>query len=253
MESSNQQTILVVDDNLYTVRIVEQALTQAGFTVLSAYSGEDGLKVIKKHGLPHMAIVDLHMPPGMSGFEFCYNIHQFSDLPVIMLTAANDEETVVEGLEKHAEDYITKPFNPSVLVARVKRVLQSMGEFVYKLKALTRVDDRLVVDFPSRQAIVDNVSVTLTPTETKLLYILMRHAGKTVTTEFIIRRLWPLEPAYEDRLHVHMHRLRGKIEDKKDKSRPRYISSERGTGYIFQNTQMMVANAAIEAATSSQL
>lgn len=253
MESSNQQTILVVDDNLYTVRIVEQALTQAGFTVLSAYSGEDGLKVIKKHGLPHMAIVDLHMPPGMSGFEFCYNIHQFSDLPVIMLTAANDEETVVEGLEKHAEDYITKPFNPSVLVARVKRVLQSMGEFVYKLNALTRVDERLVVDFPSRQAIVDNVSVTLTPTETKLLYILMRHAGKTVTTEFIIRRLWPLEPAYEDRLHVHMHRLRGKIEDKKDKSRPRYISSERGTGYIFQNTQMMVANAAAEAATSSQL
>lgn len=253
MESSNQQTILVVDDNLYTVRIVEQALTQAGFIVLSAHSGEDGLKVIKKHGLPHMAIVDLHMPPGMSGFEFCYNIHQFSDLPVIMLTAANDEETVVEGLEKHAEDYITKPFNPSVLVARVKRVLQSMGEFVYKLNALTRVDERLVVDFPSRQAIVNNVSVTLTPTETKLLYILMRHAGKTVTTEFIIRRLWPLEPAYEDRLHVHMHRLRGKIEDKKDKSRPRYISSERGTGYIFQNTQMMVAHAAAEAATSSQL
>lgn len=253
MESSNQQTILVVDDNLYTVRIVEQALTQAGFIVLTAYSGEDGLKVIKKQGLPHMAIVDLHMPPGMSGFEFCYNIHQFSDLPVIMLTAANDEDTVVEGLEKHAEDYITKPFNPSVLVARVKRVLQSMGEFVYKLDALTRVDERLVVDFPSRQAIVENVSVTLTPTETKLLYILMRHAGKTVTTEFIIRRLWPLEPAYEDRLHVHMHRLRGKIEDKKDKSRSRYISSERGTGYIFQNTQMMVAHAAAEAAVSTQL
>jgi len=234
-----QPTILIIDDNMYTVRIVEHALKQAGFDVLVAYSGEDGLKAIKRHGLPHLAIVDIHMPPGMSGFEFCDTVHQFSDLPVIMLTAANDEQTVVEGLEEHAEDYITKPFNPGELVARVKRVLRSMGEFAYRLDALTRVDDRLVVDFPARQAIVDDVSVALTPTETKLLYILMRHAGRTVTTDFIIRRLWPLEPAYEDRLHVHMHRLRGKIEDKKDKSRPRYIASERGTGYIFQSSQSL--------------
>ncbi len=232
-----QQTILIVDDNMYTVRIVEHALKQAEYDVLAAYSGEEGVQLIREQGLPHLAIVDLHMPPGMSGFEFCNTVHQFSDLPVIMLTAASDEQTVVEGLEEHAEDYITKPFNPGELVARVKRILRTMGEFAYRLDAKTRVDERLTVDFLGRQAIVDNTPISLTPTETKLLYILMRHAGRTVTTDFIIRRLWPLEPAYEDRLHVHMHRLRGKIEDKQDKSRPRYIVSERGTGYIFQVSQ----------------
>jgi len=82
---------------------------------------------------------------------------------------------------------------------------------------------------------VNNKPISLTPTETKLLYILMRSAGHTVNTDFILRRLWPLEPAYEDRLHVHMHRLRRKIEDKKDKTRPRYITSERGVGYTFRH------------------
>jgi DNA-binding response OmpR family regulator len=174
------------------------------------------------------------MPGGMSGFELCHEVHQFSDLPVVMLTAVSDEDTDIEGLEKHAEDYVVKPFSPDVLVARVKRVLRRMGDFAYTLESRTVVDDRLEIDFPNRQALIEGEEVRLTPTETKLLYILMRNAGRTVTTDFIIRRLWPLEPAYEDRLHVHMHRLRSKIEDKKNKSRPRYISSERGTGYIFR-------------------
>ena len=229
-----QQTVLAIDDNLYTIRIVEHALEQADFKVLTAHSGEEGLRLIHRTGLPHLAIVDLHMPPGMSGFEFCHNVHQFSDLPIIMLTAAGDESTVIEGLEKHAEDYIVKPFNPGELVARVQRVLRRIGDFAYTLDPITRVDERLSVDFPNRNAIVNGKEVSLTPTETKLLYILMRNAGRTVTTDFILRRLWPLEPAYEDRLHVHMHRLRRKIEDKKDKSRPRYIRSERGTGYVFR-------------------
>lgn len=229
-----QQIILAIDDNSYTLRIVRHALEQGDFKVLTASSGEEGLNLINQQGLPHLAVVDIHMPGGMSGFEFCRTIHQFSDLPVIMLTAVNEESTVVAGLEEHAEDYIVKPFNPGELVVRVKRVLQRIGDFAYALQPLTQVDDRLEIDFPGRQAIIDGLPVSLTPTETKLLYILMRSAGQTVTTDFILRRLWPLEPAYEDRLHVHMHRLRRKIEDKKDKTRPRYIVSERGMGYIFQ-------------------
>ncbi|MCA9955176.1 MAG: response regulator transcription factor [Ardenticatenaceae bacterium] len=226
--------ILAVDDDPFNLRIVSHALQQAEYDVMTAGSGEEALSVITQHGLPHMAIVDIHMPPGMSGFEFCRTVHQFSDLPIIMLTAVNEESTVVEGLEEHAEDYIIKPFNPGELTARVKRVLQRMGDFAYPLRSLTRVDDRLMIDFPGRQALINNKPVSLTPTETKLLYILMRSAGHTVNTDFILRRLWPLEPAYEDRLHVHMHRLRRKIEDKKDKTRPRYISSERGVGYTFR-------------------
>jgi DNA-binding response OmpR family regulator len=230
-ESTPRQIVLAVDDNLYTLRIVQHALEQAGFTVLTAVSGEDALAIMSREGLPHLAVVDIHMPPGMSGFEFCRTVHQFSDLPVVMLTAVNEENTIIEGLDEHAEDYIIKPFSPAELIARVKRVLRRMGDFSYTMEPLTRVDSHLTINFPERKAFVDNKPISLTPTETKLLYILMRNAGKTVSTEFIIRRIWPLEPAYEDRLHVHMHRLRRKIERK---SHPRYIVSERGAGYIFQ-------------------
>lgn len=232
-ESAPRQVVLAVDDNLYTLRIVQHALEQAGFTVLTAVSGEDALAIMSREGLPHLAVVDIHMPPGMSGFEFSRTVHQFSDLPVVMLTAVNEENTIIEGLDEHAEDYIIKPFSPAELVARVRRVLRRMGDFAYTMEPLTRVDEHLTINFPERKAFVDDKPVALTPTETKLLYILMRNAGKTVSTDFIIRRIWPLEPAYEDRLHVHMHRLRRKIEDK---SRPRYIVSERGAGYVFQTT-----------------
>ncbi|MCA9933146.1 MAG: response regulator transcription factor [Ardenticatenaceae bacterium] len=230
-----QQKIMAIDDNVYTLRLVQHALEQGDYKVTTAASGEEALSLIDKFGLPHLAIVDYHMPPGMSGFEFCHTIHQYSDLPIIMLTAVNDETTVIEGLENYAEDYIIKPFSPGELVARVQRVLRRIGDFAYTLEPQTKVDQRLMIDFPNRQAIVNGKPISLTPTETKLLYILMRSAGKTVTTDFILRRLWPLEPAYEDRLHVHMHRLRRKIEDK---SLPPYIVSKRGTGYIFQLKKM---------------
>lgn len=228
------QKILVVDDNAYTLRIVRHTLQQAGYNVFTVASGEEALRNIAEQGLPHLAIVDLHLPPGMSGFEFCRTVHQYSDLPVIMLTAVDDETTVLEGLEKHAEDYIVKPFSPGELVARVRRLLRRMGTVEYPLASLTYVDERLQIDFPQRRAVVEGQPISLTPTETKLLYILMRNAGQTVTTEYILRRLWPSEAAFEDRLHVHLHRLRRKIEAENDEARERYIVSERGTGYIFQ-------------------
>ncbi len=225
--------VLAVDDNAYTLRIVRHTLQQAGYEVATVASGEAGLANISAEGLPHVAIVDLHMPGGMSGFEFCRSVHQYSDLPIIMLTAVDDETTVLEGLEKHAEDYIVKPFSPGELTARVQRLLRRIGVFAYPLAPEIIVGDRLRINFPERSAIVDSEPVSLTPTETKLLYLLMRNAGHTVTTEYILRRLWPTETAFEDRLHVHLHRLRRKIEDKEDQSRERYIISERGTGYIF--------------------
>ncbi len=232
--TERQQRILAIDDNAYTLRLVEFTLREAGFRPLTAISGEEALARIESDGLPDLAIVDLHMP-GISGFEFAHRVHQYSDLPIIMLTAVNHEATIVEGLEEHAEDYVVKPFSPGELVARTKRVLRRIGEFNYDLEPQTRIDERLFIDFPNRTAIVDGKAEALTPTETKLLYILMRRAGHTVPTDYILRRLWPTEPVFEDRLHVHLHRLRRKIEDKKDKTRPRYIISERGAGYSFRD------------------
>ncbi len=232
-KEKKQHKILAVDDNAYTLRIVKHSLHQAGYDVTTVMSGEEGLQTIADEGLPHLAIVDLHMPPGMSGFEFCRAIHQYSDVPVIMLTAVGEEGTILEGLEKHAEDYMVKPFSPGELVARVGRLIRRMGEFAYPLKSITLVDDRLEINFPQRKAIVEGEPISLTPTEAKLLYILMRNAGQIVRTEYILRRLWPSEPAFEDRLHVHLHRLRRKLEVELDNGQSSYIVSERGSGYMF--------------------
>ncbi|HEX6387392.1 MAG TPA: response regulator transcription factor [Anaerolineae bacterium] len=224
------QRILAVDDNAFTLRIVQHTLEQAGYQVVTAVSGQDALKMINRHGMPHLAIVDLHMPV-MSGFEFCHAVREFSDLPIIMLTAVNTEDTIIEGLERYAEDYIVKPFNPGELIARVERVLRRMGDYSYTLESVTRIDKRLKVDFPNREAHVDGERVSLTPTEARLLYILVRNAGRIVTTEFLLKRIWPMQDAQEDRLHVHVHRLRRKIEA--DPNEPTYIIAERGTGYRF--------------------
>jgi DNA-binding response OmpR family regulator len=220
----------VVDDDPAIVRLVRDKLDRAGFEVWTAANGQEAIDVVARRGLPHLAIVDVMMP-GMDGFEFCQRTQQFADLPVIMLTAVDEEETVIRGIEHFAEDYVTKPFSPRELVARVQRVLRRIGDFAYTLDVVTHVDDRLAVDFAHQQAIVDGEPVSLTPTETKLLFILMRNAGRTVTTDFLLRRLWPLEDVFEDVLRVHVHRLRHKIEPAP--SQPRYLVTERGLGYRF--------------------
>jgi DNA-binding response OmpR family regulator len=225
------QHILVVDDDPKIRRLVELKLDHAGFEVCTAASGQEALDIIARHGLPHLAIVDIMMP-GMNGFEFCEAVQEFSDLPVVMLTAVDDEDVVIQGIERFAEDYIIKPFSPRELLARVQRVLRRIGDFAYTLEPVTQVDDRLGVDFAHQRAVIGGQSIDLTPTETKILYILMRNAGRTVTTDFLLRRLWPLEEVFEDTLRVHVHRLRQKIEA--NPSKPRYVVTERGLGYRFE-------------------
>jgi DNA-binding response OmpR family regulator len=203
--ASCPQRVLVIDDDLSILRLVGDKLERVGFQVLTAASGQEALDLLLRQGLPHLAIVDINMP-GMDGFEFCRTVQTYTDLPVILLTAVDEEETIIRGIEQFAEDYVTKPFSPRELVTRAQRVLRRIGDFAYALEPLTRVDDGLAVDFGHQQAIVAGKPVALTPTETKLLYILMRNAGHTVTTDFLLRRLWPLEEVFEDTLRVHIHR-----------------------------------------------
>lgn len=227
---SRLQRILVVDDDPAILRLVRDKLDSAGYEVFTASSGHHALDVISRRGMPHLAIVDINMP-GMNGFQFCETVQQFSDLPVIMLSAQDEEETIIQGISRYAEDYVTKPFSPRELAARVERVLRRIGDFAYALDVVTKVDDYLSVDFPHQRAIIRGQPVQLTPTETKLLFVLMRNAGRIVTTDFLLRRLWPMEEVFEDTLRVHVHRLRQKIEPVP--ARPRYISTERGLGYTF--------------------
>jgi DNA-binding response OmpR family regulator len=230
LASSYLQRILVVDDDPMILRMVADKLDRAGYEVFTAASGQHALDLIERQGLPHLAVVDITMP-GMDGFEFCRRVQAYSDLPVILLTAVDEEETIIRGIEQFAEDYVTKPFSPRELVARIQRVLRRVGDFAYTLEPVTKVDARLAVDFGHQRVIVDGRPQALTPTETKLLYILMSNAGRIVTYGFLLGRLWPLEEVYEDTLRVHVHRLRKKIQS--PGSEVQYITTERGVGYRF--------------------
>lgn len=223
--------ILAVDDSDVVLKMVETTLKRSGFEVLAAMSGEDALQLIQEHGLPHLAIVDINMPMGMDGFEFCEAVLEFCDLPIIMLTAVEESGTIIQAIDQYAEDYITKPVSTGELVARVRRILRSLGSFAYPLEQYTQVDERLSVNFAECKAKLDGEIVSLTPTETKLLYILMRSSGKLIMTDFLLKRLWPLETAFEDRLRVYVHRLRNKIEEQPNA--PKYIVSKRRKGYTF--------------------
>jgi len=222
--------ILVVEDDPDLRALIERLLCDAGFDVSAAASGEQALDVIGQRGFPHLALVDIVLP-GIDGLALARRLQEATDLPIVLLTAVSEEETVVRAIQTLAEDYILKPFNPREMVARVERVLRRIGDFAYTLDPLIRVDDRLSVDFAHQKVLVEGTAVPLTSTESKLLYVLMRQAGRVVPTEFLIRRLWPSEETFEDTLRVHIHRLRGKIEP--DPARPRYVVTERGVGYRF--------------------
>ena len=222
--------ILAVDDDPDILRLIRRELEGAGFEVWPCPSAEEALDCISRRGLPHLALVDILLP-GLDGMGLARKLHEWSDLPIVMLTSVDEEETVVQAIERFAEDYIRKPFKPREMVARVERVCRRLGDFAYTLQPVVRIDDRLAVDFAHLRAVVDGREVALTATETKLLYVLLRGAGRVVTTDFLLRRLWPSDEVFEDTLRVHVHRLRSKIEP--EPSRPRYVVTERGSGYRF--------------------
>lgn len=222
--------ILVVDDDPDIVMTVAMTLELEGFEVTTAGSADEAEEQIARHGLPHLALVDIMMP-GTDGLEFCRKVQSYCDLPVILLTAVDDDQTKVSAIDEIAEDYVTKPFHKPELVARVKRVLRRLGNFEFRLEPETKIDEHLAVDFAGKRAKVDGRDVSLTPTETKILHILLANSRRTVRTDFLLGRLWPHDEVFEDTLRVHVHRLRQKIEP--NTSSPRYLVTHRGEGYVF--------------------
>lgn len=226
------QKILVVDDSASLLEGLRGVLEGSGFEVMTAASGEIALELMADQGLPHLALVDINMPPGMDGLEFCRRVHEFSDLPVVMLTAVGEEDTIVQTIEHYAEDYVIKPFNLDELLVRVRRVLRSkVGSFALPLASWVRVDSHFGVNFFNCEATMDGKTISLTPTETKLLYIFVRSAGQTLSENFIMRRLWPLETRNGGSLRVYLHRIRQKLVN--ENLEHSYIVSQRGTGYSF--------------------
>ena len=139
-----ERRVLVVDDDPEVRTLTRAALEKGGYEVLAADTGEKALEILNDEGLPHLAIIDIRLP-GLDGLALCQKIQAISDVPVIMLTVVDDEDTIVKAIEEFAEDYIIKPFNPPELVARVGRILKRMGDFSYTLQPVIRVDQNLSV------------------------------------------------------------------------------------------------------------
>ena len=229
---SHETRVLVVDDDPQSRGFVKMTLNKAGYAVNVAASGQDCLAHITKFGLPHLAILDLHMPK-MTGIELGQEIKTFSDLPIMMLTANNEPETVASAIEQFAEDYIIKPAAPKELRARVARILNRYGRFAYRLGPWTNIDEQLKVDFVSRRVMKAGTIISLTPRETKLLWILMNNAGQIVTNEILLQRL-AHDPIPLDHLWGYVYRLRKKI----DSPQTSYIQTIRGKGYQFYPTNI---------------
>jgi DNA-binding response OmpR family regulator len=223
--------VLAVDDDRDILRIVRMAFEASGFDVATATSAQGGLDWMAKHGLPDLGVFDMNMPGG-TGLELCQKLHGFCDIPVVFLTVVDDEETIVSTIDGHAEDYVAKPFRPRELVARSRRVLRRVGLAGKVRAAETRIDGRLSIFFVRQALRVAGKEVGLTPTETKILHVLVRSAPRIVGTDALLRRLWPNESVFEDTLRVHVHRLRQKIE--LNASQPTYILTHRALGYEFR-------------------
>jgi DNA-binding response OmpR family regulator len=226
----NRYRILIVDDDAMAREILKRILEHAGYEVMTAGSGPEALRKLHE-GIPHLVVVDLMMPE-MDGFELCRRIKSHLDVPIVILSAVAAIESKVEGLQMYAEDYIVKPFEKEELVARVQRVLRRYGESAGVEQPEVVIDQELQINFVQHWARVKGQQVTLTPTESKLLFLLVRNAGRVVTNETLLAKAWAGdEEAYEEGLRVHISRLRSKIES--NPSKPVYIQTKRGVGYKF--------------------
>lgn len=232
-QSTQKETkrILVVDDEPRMIGFIRMNLELEGHQVVEAHNGLEALEAIRTQ-LPDIVLLDVMMPD-LDGFETLRMLREFSDIPVIMLTAKGDENDKVYGLELGADDYVTKPFGPRELSSRIKAVLRRT-DTSSPSEAVMKIDDYLSVDFNQREVIVGGERVKLRPTEYRLLYHLIENAGWTVPHDQLLAKVWGYE--YRDEAHyvrLYVNYLREKIEE--DASNPRYILTERGVGYRFIN------------------
>jgi DNA-binding response OmpR family regulator len=228
--SKTEMRIAIVDDDHELVQLVKEAFELEGYQVSGFYDGLFFLRHVSAHGLPHLAIIDLHLP-SMHGFDVSKKLKALGDVPIVFISNEDEVETIIDGLRQFADDFVTKPFDIRELLIRVQRILSRVRSFDYLNYPITRVDERLSIDFGNGWLLIDGEPVTLTPIEANLLYILIQNAGSVVTSEALIARVWPAETVFEETLRVHMHRLRRKVE--LDFRAPRYIQTERGVGYCF--------------------
>ncbi|HJS19258.1 MAG TPA: response regulator transcription factor [Anaerolineales bacterium] len=225
------KTIMVVDDEKRLVSLVESYLTQEGYHVVSAYNGRDAINVARREK-PDLIVLDVMMPE-MDGYEFMRQHRANSNTPIILLTARVDDEEKVIGLEVGADDYMTKPFRPRELVARVRAVLRRAGDVKPEAKLLKAAD--IVLDRDGRTVEVAGRFTDLTPSEFDILSALMSAPGRVYSRLDLLDIIQGVRyEGYERTIDTHIKNLRGKIEP--DPRAPQYIETVYGVGYRFRRS-----------------
>ncbi len=222
--------ILVVDDEPKIIQLTQDYLENAGFSVMSAGDGEDALVVIQAEK-PDLVVLDLGLP-GMDGLDVCRSIRKTSNLPIIMLTARDEETDKLVGLELGADDYITKPFSPKELVARVRSVLRR-SELAQEEREVIRVGD-VTLDLPRMRVTVGGDEIDLTATEFQLLQALASQPGRIFTRSQLLNAVHGVAiESYERAIDAHIKNIRRKLEPVPRE--PRYIQTVYGVGYRFSD------------------
>ncbi len=228
--------ILVVDDEPPIQRILRRNLMIEGYEVLIADNGSQAVDVVRVHQ-PDLILLDICLPGELDGVDVCVQVREFTQIPIIILSAVTEEKQKVKALDLGADDYLTKPFSNDELQARVRVCLRRAGtqEIASEQdpEILVSENGYIHMDIARRQVQAGSQDIRLTPTEFELLRQLMLHAGKVLTHRALLRAVWGPEYGEEaDYLRVYVRQLRLKIEP--EPSHPRYILTEPGIGYVFR-------------------
>lgn len=218
--------VLIVDDEKLIVKGIRFSLEQEGYEVLCAYDGVEGLEMVKNNDVD-IVLLDL-MLPGMDGMEVCRYIREFSDVPVIMLTAKGDDMDKILGFENGADDYITKPFNILEVKARIKAILRRNRQSSVKEQGGDKLEiGGLTIDFACRSVVANGHDINLTVKEFDLLELLIKNKEKVYSRESLLNLVWGYEyPGDVRTVDVHVRRLREKIEP--NPSEPIYVHTKWG-------------------------
>ncbi len=225
----NDATILVVDDEPQLRRVMRTTLTDLGYTVIDAKTGEDALEMLR-HDQPDLILLDLNMP-GIGGLETCRAIRETSEVPIIILSVRNTEREKVQALDAGADDYVSKPFGIQELLARIRAALRRSPAAGENELTVFRTDD-LEIDFTARRVVVEGKSARLTPKEFDLLRMLVANPNKAIPHRKLLQSIWG--PDYGDEveyLRFFVNQLRKKIEPVP--SKPKYLVTEPWVGYRF--------------------
>jgi two-component system alkaline phosphatase synthesis response regulator PhoP len=219
------QKILIVDDDVKTVELVKLYLQKDGYSVLAAYDGTEAVRIFRENH-PHLVVLDV-MLPGIDGIEVCQILRAESDVPIIMLTARTRDQDKLAGLDTGADDYVTKPFSPRELAARVRAIFRRLpterGPTEIKL-------GDLIMNFPKQQVYLNNKPLSLTAVEFKILGAFLKEPGRVFERMELIEKAFGYDfEGYDRTIDVHIFNLRRKLEP--DPKHPKYIRTVYGAGY----------------------